>query len=143
MNVGISSSLNSSSLDFYLMSASVLNTFSREEAQKIESYGTYKIVDVIKVPVLTINEVLTMHSSLMINYISLDIEGMDYEVLKTINFDNVRPDVFCVETLTYTENKLEEKKLYIDELMMKNNYFVYADTYLNTIYVDIDSWNKR
>ena len=48
--------------------------------------------------------------------------------------------VFCVETITYSDSGVGEKIKKIDNLMADRGYLKYADTYINTIYVDSRRW---
>jgi FkbM family methyltransferase len=126
--------------DFYVLSTKTLNTFSRSEAERCAAYGQ-KIEKVIPVPLVTVNDVLSQYGKP--NFISLDIEGLDLEVIKTFDFSSFRPEVFCIETLTYTEDKTEVKVNQIIDYMKSKDYFVYADTYINTIFVDRAAWSGR
>ena len=76
-------------------------------------------------------------------FVSLDVEGLDYTILQAWDFSRFRPAVFCVETLTYTQNNTERKINEIMELMRSKNYRVYADTFVNTIFVSEDAWRQR
>lgn len=142
LNVGV----GTGSLDmakFYILSTRTLNTFSLEEATRYQAYGRQKIEKVIDVHLLPISKVIDEHFSSCPNFISLDVEGMDYEIIKSIDFSKYRPEVFCVETLTYTEDKSEKKLDEIINHMKANNYIQYADTYINTIFVDRSAWTNR
>ena len=77
------------------------------------------------------------------NLVSLDIEGLDYEILSAWDFEFFRPEVFCVETLTYTEDNSERKLVGIIDLMNSKGYRVYADTYVNTVFVCETAWARR
>jgi hypothetical protein len=48
--------------------------------------------------------------------------------------------VFCAETLKYDESSRAPKIKEIIDLMIDNDYFIYADTYINTIFVDKKIW---
>ena len=65
------------------------------------------------------------------------------QILKSFDFSHYRPEVFCIETLTYAENHSERKVTEILEFMKSNDYFNYADTYINTIFVDNKIWCDR
>lgn len=144
LNIGVGTNLEETIADFYVMSERVLNTFSEDEAKKISSYGTYTIEKVIQVPLIPIKQIIQEHFiTNPPNFISIDVEGLDFEIMKTFDFNNHRPEVFCIETITYTEDKTERKLTEIIELMKANHYFVYADTYINTIFVDSNSWLQR
>ena len=129
--------------DFFVMSASTLNTFSREEAERYQSYGKQRILKTIKMELKTVDEIIDKNFDKCPNLVSLDVEGMDYVILQHFNFSKYRPQVFCLETLSYTEDKTERKLTEIIELMKSNGYMIYADTYINTIFVDELSWKNR
>jgi hypothetical protein len=74
--------------------------------------------------------------------VSIDVEGLDFEVLSTLNLKKYRPPIICVETLQYSETREEVKDTRIAQLMFDNDYFVYGDTYINTIFVDRVRWKK-
>ena len=129
--------------DFYVMTEKTLNTFSKREAERYQSYGTCKIEKILQVPLMHINEIICQHFPTCPNLISLDVEGLDYDILKSLDFITFRPEIFCIETLTYVQDKTERKLTEIINLMVDNNYFVYADTYINTIFVDKVAWKSR
>ena len=127
--------------DFYLMSSSTLNTFSKEEATKYESYGANVIKSVIKVPIVGINSVLEKYFTEQTpDIVSIDVEGLDFAIVSAIDFSRWRPKVFCIETLTYSETRQEVKNEEIIHFLKSKDYFVYGDTYINTILVDRASW---
>jgi FkbM family methyltransferase len=140
MGVGISSTTEA---HFYCMTSSTLGTFSRKDAERMASYGNEKIEKVITIPLISFGEVVTKQLSACPNFVSLDVEGLDLAILKSIDLIKYRPQVFCVETLTYTEDKTEKKILETIEFMLDNGYFIYGDTFVNTIFVDKAAWAAR
>lgn len=129
--------------DFFVMSTSTLNTFSKEEAERYQSYGQQRIVKTIRIKLETINEIVQQNFEKAPNLVSLDVEGLDYLILQDFDFSKYRPEVFCLETLSYTEDKTERKLTEIIDLMHANGYITYADTYINTIFVDAAAWENR
>jgi len=142
LNIGVGLS-EQKSADFYVMSTKTLNTFSKEEAERYQSYGKNRIEQVIPIPLVPINSVIAQHCTNKPNFISLDVEGMDLQILKTLDLSIWRPEVFCIETLTYTENNAEAKINEIIDYMLANGYMLYADTYINSIFVDKTKWTNR
>ena len=143
LNVGIGTE-EEQLADFYIMNAKVLNTFSKKEADYLVNSTSKKIEKIIKIPLVPINKIITKYLNNEIpNFVSLDTEGYDFRILKSLNFKNFRPEIFCVETLTYTENKTERKERETIAFMAEKRYFVYADTYINTIFVDKNKWLNR
>ena len=141
LNLGVG--LERSVLDFYLMSSKTLNTFSKAEAERYVSYGNQQIEKVIKVKIEDVNSIIKNYCKRVPNLISLDVEGLDLMILQSFDFDRFRPEIFCIETLSYTEDKTERKLTEIIELMNQKGYMVYADTYINTIFVDKSIWANR
>ncbi len=129
--------------DFYIMTTNTLSTFSKEEAERYQGYGSQKITRVVKLPLKPVNAILEQYFEKCPNLISLDIEGMDFQILQSLDLDKWRPEVFCIETLTYTEDKTERKLEEIMEYMQSRDYLVYGDTFINTVFVDKKSWQRR
>jgi FkbM family methyltransferase len=142
LNIGIGVA-NIAEADYFVMSSSTLNTFSYEDAKRYQEIDSQQIVQTIKIPLIPVNEVIRRHFKTPPHFISLDVEGHDLEILQSFDFTQYRPEVFCVETLTYTENNTEEKINGIINFMLEQDYILYADTYINTIFVDRDSWQHR
>ncbi len=130
-------------VDFYIMSPRTLNTFSREEADQFAKNGVHRIHEVIQVPVISINDLIQRYCQACPNFISLDVEGLDFEIIQAMDFDRHRPQAMCVETLEYRDDRTAKKRPEITAAMAEKGYFVYADTYINTIYVDQQAWEAR
>jgi len=142
LNVGVGIGLEREA-DFFVMSSDTLSTFSRETAERYQSYDKQSIDKVIRVPLVPVNNIIKEHFKDCPDFVSLDVEGMELEVLKTFDFTSFRPAVFCIETLTYSEDKTERKIEEISDLMHTKGYFTYADTYINTVFVDKQAWISR
>jgi len=139
LNVGITADKNSL-LDFYIMSSKTLNTFSEEEAKKNESMG-YRIEKITKIETRSINSILDQYFTIAPNLISLDVEGLDLEILERLDFNRHRPDVLCVETIDFADGK-EVKNTGIIRLLESEDYLVFADTHINTIFVNSKKWSE-
>jgi FkbM family methyltransferase len=117
-----------------------LSTFSKSEAAHWEAvglkgHGKMRVESIIRVPLISINDVMTAHfRNRSPNLLSLDIEGLDLEVLKSLDFGRFAPDVLCVETLSYDENRNGYKRRDIIEFAAARDYVAYADTWANTIF---------
>lgn len=111
------------------------NTFSKAEAEiKVKQSGIqYK--SIVQVPFISINQLIKEHFKSSPDFISIDVEGLDFEILKTIDFSLYRPTMFCIETTFFDVNHKGEKNTVISDFMIRNGYVVYADTYINTIFV--------
>ena len=131
-------------VDMYVMTSRTLNTLDKEQAYALAAGGKERIEATRKVRLAGINQILSEEfGDNKPNLVSLDIEGLDLQILKSWDFNRFRPEVFCVETLTYTENNTEEKITEILDFMKKCGYKIYADTYINTIFVCESAWGRR
>lgn len=142
LNIGIGVDTEGEA-DFYIMTARTLNTFSREEAERYQSYGNQRIESVIRMPLVPLNKIISQHFAAYPNFISLDVEGWDLDIIRSFDFGTLRPEVFCIETITYTEDKTERKITEITDHMISNGYFPFGDTYVNTIFVAKEAWSGR
>lgn len=142
LNVGIGDG-SAGEADFYIMSGKTLNTFSKTEAERYVSYGNQKIEKVIKMPLVSVNEIVSRHFKGAPDLVSLDVEGYDLVILKSFDFKRFRPKIWCIETLTYTEDHSETKIRETIDYLLSKDYFIYGDTYINTIFVDKAAWANR
>ncbi|HRJ54152.1 MAG TPA: FkbM family methyltransferase [Candidatus Thiothrix moscowensis] len=138
------SSSHQESISFYEMSSDTLNTTQASTAELYEQISEHQIIAKETVPNLHINTLLEKHFPITPpSFVSLDVEGMDLAILEAWDFNICPPPILCIETLTYSQNKSSRKISEIFEIMQENNYFSYADTYINTIFLHKDSWEQR
>jgi FkbM family methyltransferase len=140
LNFGIGK--EAGNLDLYVMSTKTLNTFSAEEAQSYVDQG-FKIESKVSVPIITINQLLDQYCKKVPDFLSVDVEGFDYDILNAMNFDLYRPAVICVETIVFSNTGLGKKRDEIEDLIVSKGYFKFADTYINSIFVDNGVWARR
>ncbi len=138
LNVGVGTAAGD--LDFHVMSQPVLNTFSVSEARNLERLG-HRVVRTLRVPIVTVAEVLDRWGQTP-DFVNIDAEGLDLEIARAFDLNAQRPAAFCVETITYAEDGTGRKIPEIFELFESNDYFAYADTYVNTIFVDRRRWGR-
>lgn len=130
--------------DFFILDSPTLNTFSRQEMERYVALG-HQLLKTLPVDLKNINVILEMAGEL--DFMNLDIEGLDKAILEMIDWNKYRPTCICVETITY-ETQQEPKKLNdIIQFMLAQGYILYADTFINSIFVDrhqwLQHWNKR
>jgi len=137
LNVGVGVS-DMDAMDFFIFDVQGLNTFSKEEAYK-RNEGKYKIKEIVKVPMVSINRIIEENFKVVPDFLSIDIEGLDLPVLKTLDFERFPIPVICAETCLYSENHIRPRDKSIAEFMLSKGYFIYADTYINTFFVN-EKW---
>lgn len=96
LNVGIGRSTGN--LTYYEMMPSVLSTFDKPTVDKMIEEDRAKILRTYAVDVLSVNDMLAAHTSgKQIDLLSIDVEGLDYEILSALDFDRFLPAILCVE----------------------------------------------
>ncbi|MFT3823235.1 MAG: FkbM family methyltransferase [Chitinophagaceae bacterium] len=141
LNIGIGIT-SQAAADFYLFPkhAHGLSTFSKEEAEYWQQTGMKKMgkiqyEKVIQVPLQPINTIIKENFTKAPDFVSIDVEGLDLQILQSLDFDLYAPLVLCVETLAYDEDQREHKKEDIIAFVKSKGYSVYADTHINTIFL--------
>ena len=135
LNIGVSANEDSVA-EFYSMNPHTLSTFSKEDAIALDEIGKFKIKKVLKIPVKNINNIIRENFIKPIDLVSIDVEGWNTEIIQSFDFAKNRPFCFCVETLTFSQFNNPEKLVEIFKIFQNNGYKQYADTYLNTIFVN-------
>jgi FkbM family methyltransferase len=137
LNVGIGVT-DQKDMDYYMIGGrdgAYLNTFSKEQAETIvaRSEGTRSIEKVLKMPMVEINQIMKEYFPSAPTFVSIDVEGLDLAILKTLDFQRFRPAIVCAETLIIGTKRVETGVL---ELLKGNDYTIRGGTFVNTIFVD-------
>jgi len=142
LNFGIGSK-NQTAATYYMFGRehTAMNTFSEEEAKNTEKEGI-PIKQVVQLPLKDINDVIAEHFTEAPTIISLDVEGLDEEILRRLDFDKYQPLLICVETVSYNVGREFIKKKGILDLLIARGYFIYADTHVNTIFCSRKMFDK-
>jgi FkbM family methyltransferase len=101
INLEIPISDKSEVLTFYEFDEPALNSFSLPLSQQRLNQTNYKIVSEIQLQTQTLAEVLDKYlpSQQKIDLLSIDVEGLDYQVLISNNWDKYKPRVVLIEDL--------------------------------------------
>ena len=135
---------DSTEAEFYVFPGkySGWNTFSKEEAESRQQSAGVPFKSIRKVPLVNINKVISQYFDPYPNIISLDVEGLDLDILKALDFDKFKPEVLCVETITFSVTNEEQKIQEIIDFVNSKGYFVFADTHVNTIFCRTEAYKK-
>lgn len=123
-------------MDFYKFIPETLSTFSKEEADKYVKQG-YKLVEVKKVKIYKLDLVLDEYcKNKEIDFMSIDTEGFDMQVLKSNNWTKFKPKIICIESVIHNINKINNEKTdNHDKFLIELGYKKAFDNKLNSIYV--------
>jgi FkbM family methyltransferase len=92
----------SASLTFFEFNEPALSTFVEARAKELEALDRgYQVIRRVTVPVLSLREILerNLPSGQAIDFLTVDVEGLDLEVLRSGDWNRFRPRVLVVEEL--------------------------------------------
>ena len=122
-------------LKYFAFNEPALNTFSEQEANK-KNFHPYHIVDTFQIPVVTLKQILDDHlpRGMQIDFMTIDAEGFDHEVISSNDWSLHRPRVILIELLN---TGIENLELHPTAQMLRmNNYRVFAKTYNTYFFVE-------
>lgn len=122
--------------DLYIISTPTLNTFSRDEAERYAQEGDYRITDILNVKIDTLKNVLQDYNDGRFpDFLNIDAEGIDEIIIRSIDLQHNYPLVICIETASFSTTGKGKKNTAIIDFLSQNGYRIYADTFLNTIFL--------
>lgn len=120
-------------LDYYLFDEPALNSFNKKISLDRDKNTSYRIKRVVSVPVERLEVILKRNHFESIDFLSIDVEGMELEVLKSINLNKNKPKIILLEKLR--DNSSNNYGTNIDEYLKKYNYYRFANT-ANTFFYE-------
>ncbi|MBV8254379.1 MAG: FkbM family methyltransferase [Chitinophaga sp.] len=123
-------------LKFYIFNEPALNTFSEKEALSKDGKNNYKITDVKELQTVTLEDILQEHlpAGQHIDFMSVDVEGLDLQVLQSNNWDKYRPEYLLVEDLMSDVSDSLNGPLY--KFLHAKDYKLVARSYNTAFYHD-------
>ena len=99
VNLELGINNTSEPLDFYIFKEPALNTFDSKTAAEHISSGKWELLHKKSVQQKTLSEVLDRHlpEGQKIDFLSIDVEGLGYEVLTSNDWNKYLPDVIVIE----------------------------------------------
>ena len=123
-------------LTYYIFNEPALNTFDEELALHREKSKQYFIKSKIAIPVAPLEDVLKKHLSVSqtIDFMSVDVEGFDFQVLHSNNWQRYRPHYLLVECLEL--DGWDDSTDPIHDFLRAQNYRPISKTVNTLIYKD-------
>ena len=102
INLEIAISQKPQKLKYFIFNEPALNTFSLKEAELKDGLNHYKVTDIIELKTNTLGEILTQYlpKNQEIDFLTIDVEGLDLEVLKSNDWKKFQPRYVLVEELS-------------------------------------------
>jgi FkbM family methyltransferase len=118
-------------------SSAASNTMNVEFMNKISTEQQLKISNQLEVDCLTLKEIILLHQKLTPTpfLLDIDIEGLDFEVIKTFSFEEkLRPSLIMIEEWLDQNENIYLSKIF--KYLELKDYLLVGKTILTSIYID-------
>ncbi len=142
INLELAISNTSSNQTLYLFENPQENTMCEQTAQKYQKYFNSKLISTHVVPVRTIAEILDQYNfdKKTIDFINIDVEGLELEVLKSNNWTKYKPKIVAIEQLEVAPlEELSNSSIY--KFLKEHNYELFAKTPCTVFYYNKENYN--
>lgn len=133
VNLNFGAGKESGFLKFYMVDGySGRNSFDYETvATFVADYPEFKITEVLELPVMTVAQILQNRA--IPDFLTMDVEGLDYDILQSIDFKRYPFKLICVEVggsdnINYADA--------VSSYLEAHGYFVLIRCGANLIFVD-------
>ena len=119
-------------LTYYAFNEPALNGFSKELSEERDGKGSYFVKFTKDIETSTLEEILdsSLPKGQLIDFLTIDVEGLDFDVLKSANLEKYHPKVILVEIYNSSLADIQVSKIY--RFLTDAGYELYAKA-VNTV----------
>ena len=134
INLEVAVGQNEEILTYYMFDEPAINGFSKQVSEDRHANTPYKIQRTVEMPLRRLESILdeNIKPDKVIHFMSIDVEGLDLEVLKSNNWDKYKPLMMLVEISVVTEGLGIGSP--IDIFLVDKGYKLVAKTYRTSFY---------
>ncbi|MGP1383595.1 MAG: FkbM family methyltransferase [Thainema sp.] len=135
INIEAAISNKSEDLTYFVFNETALNTFDSELAQT-RNLELYKLINKQAVKTQTLANVLKKYlpENQKIDIISIDVEGLDLNVLESNEWELFRPKCVLIEQAKFSLDHAQESQTY--QFLSSRGYILFAKTLNTLIFLD-------
>lgn len=85
-----------------------------DPGQPLVSPDVGEFVDSTTVECISFNSLMERHGVDHIDYLNIDTEGCDWEILASVDFDRFRPEILCIEVTALPDDQTAELEALLD-----------------------------
>lgn len=122
---------------YYIFNHQSCNTFSEEQKEAILQRSFMKLIGTKSVPCVPLQDILDQHvpEKTPIDLLNVDVEGMNMQVLQTIDWSRAMPKVICIEDDDFDFNNSQHFGSEIFSFLSERSYQLHAKVGLSCVYV--------
>jgi len=131
-------------LTYYAFNEPALNGFSKELSdERANQNNNYHIIFEKDIETSTLAEILdnNLPQNQEIDFLSIDVEGLDFMVLKSNNFEKYKPKVILIEILGSSLTDIENNE--ISKYLKGFDYSIYAKAVNTVIFISNQFYKGR
>jgi len=134
INLEVAIGQKEETLTYYMFDEPGLNSFSKEISEDRNKNTPYKIQKTANIPLKRLETVLDEYlpTNTSIQFMSIDVEGLDLEVLQSNNWNKYKPKMILVETSVVSDGLAMNSPIHI--YMVEKGYELVAKTYRTSFY---------
>ncbi|PNG28280.1 hypothetical protein A1348_28115 [Pseudomonas protegens] len=119
---------------YYMFNDPALNTFDEALAKKRDGFHGYRLIEKRKIQVSPLSSIIEDSGyNGKIDFLSVDVEGLDLEVLQSNNWEKYRPKIVVAESLSQEVVFFKDR---IYQYLQDLDYKFYAKTGNSLIFID-------
>ena len=139
INLELGIAQNAGTLNYFIFNETALNGFSATLSnQRNSENNKYYVKDVVKLNVQPLSEVLEKYADgAAIDFMTVDVEGLDLQVLRSNDWSRFRPEYVLAEVLRSSLDELQYDP--VTKFMRGIGYSVYAKVVNTVIFKNVKS----
>jgi len=135
INLELPIGLDGKNLTYHIFKETAYNTFDEELAHSRSTVNKCKIINTISLKTFTLAEILKDHlpAGQNIDFLSIDVEGLDLEALKSNDWELYHPNLILVEILKHHLENIHDSNIH--KYLLNKGYKLFAKT-INTFFFE-------
>jgi FkbM family methyltransferase len=120
-------------LTYFAFNEPALNTFSKELAEERMQIPKFKLLYEKQLKTERLSEVLDMHlpRGQHIDFMTIDVEGLDLNVLQSNDWNKYRPTFILIESLEFSFDRIQDSP--VASFLYEKEYTLFSKT-VNTLF---------
>jgi FkbM family methyltransferase len=138
-NLEIGVSVAKQQLTYFIFNEPALNTFSPEKVKEYTQIDQYWVIAEKKIETWPLAEILDKYlaKDVNIDFLTIDAEGLDLEVLRSNNWDKYRPTYVLAESSPFEVFQTDRSELC--QFMQQIGYSMFAKTYYTYFFKNMNT----
>jgi FkbM family methyltransferase len=139
INLEVAVSSRETEMTYYLFEPSFHNSFEKKYSEEFKE----KLVGQIKINTVQLSKILEKNlGENEIDFLTVDAEGYDYDILMSNDWSKYRPKIVLTEYITYYESEIEHCEK-IRNFLEGHGYLFFCNSPTNAIFIEKDFYKKR